>query len=86
MALCVAGIVFVTVWRLAGLRFMGHTAADIPGWAAGLVSVLFLGGVQLLLLGIIGEYLARIYTEVKMRPRWIVNAALGFERPAGRAE
>ncbi|HET6383681.1 MAG TPA: glycosyltransferase, partial [Armatimonadota bacterium] len=34
-------------------------------------------GVQLLILGILGEYVARIYDEVKRRPRWIVNQALG---------
>ena len=65
---------------------MGHTAQDIPGWAAGIVSVFFLGGVQLLILGILGEYLARVYAEVKQRPRWVVSRALGLTRPPERAE
>jgi len=39
----------------------------------------FFGGVQLLLLGITGEYIARIYTEVKQRPRWIVRSTLGID-------
>jgi dolichol-phosphate mannosyltransferase len=40
--------------------------------------VLFVGGVQLVCLGILGQYLARIYDEVKRRPRFIVDVAEGF--------
>lgn len=50
------------------------------GQASTLVSVLFLGSVQLIFLGIIGEYLGRIYDEVKKRPLYIVAEELGFER------
>jgi glycosyltransferase involved in cell wall biosynthesis len=57
--------------------FMG--AAPFYGQATTLVTVLFLGGVQLITLGIIGEYLGRIYDEVKARPLYIVREALGFE-------
>jgi polyisoprenyl-phosphate glycosyltransferase len=49
------------------------------GQATTLVVVLFLGGVQLITLGIIGEYLGRIYDEVKGRPLYLVRQALGFE-------
>jgi glycosyltransferase involved in cell wall biosynthesis len=49
------------------------------GQATTLVMVLFLGGVQLISLGIIGEYLGRIYDEVKGRPMYIVNQAVGFD-------
>ncbi len=49
------------------------------GQATTLVTVLFLGGVQLIFLGIIGEYLGRIYDEVKNRPLYIVAETLGFE-------
>jgi dolichol-phosphate mannosyltransferase len=57
--------------------FMGAT--PFYGQATTLVTVLFLGGVQLITLGIIGEYLGRLYDEVKGRPLYIVRQALGFE-------
>jgi polyisoprenyl-phosphate glycosyltransferase len=50
------------------------------GWASLFVAVLFMGGVQLLSLGIMGEYLGRIYTEVKRRPLYAVQEQLGFEK------
>lgn len=53
----------------------------VPGFAATIVTILFLGGVQLLFLGVIGEYLNRIYTEVKGRPQYLVSGKIGFGGP-----
>jgi polyisoprenyl-phosphate glycosyltransferase len=53
--------------------------AAFYGQAATLASVLFIGAVQMLSLGIIGEYVGRIYDEVKGRPLYIVAEALGFD-------
>ncbi len=55
------------------------TGRALLGQATTLVAVLFLGGIQLIFLGIIGEYLGRIYDEVKARPLYIVAETLGFE-------
>jgi polyisoprenyl-phosphate glycosyltransferase len=82
----VLAFVLVVVWRVFELEFMGNTGRDIPGWAAGMAVMLFLGGVQLLVLGIVGEYIARIYDEVKQRPRWVVRTALGVARSDARSE
>lgn len=71
-ALAVLGILVTIILRLTG----SHA---FYGQATTLVAVLFLGGVQLISLGIIGEYLGRIYDEVKGRPLYIVREALGFE-------
>ena len=52
---------------------------DTKGWASTIIIVLFLGGVQLLTVGIIGEYIGRIYDEVKQRPLYVISERLGFE-------
>lgn len=55
------------------------TDAPIQGWASLVVAVLFLGGIQLTTLGIVGAYVGRIYEEVKDRPLYVVDSLLGLE-------
>lgn len=64
----------VIVWVL--VTYLQHRA--LPGWTSMLVSVWFLGGAVLTALGVIGEYVGKIYSEVKRRPRYIVEEEVGF--------
>lgn len=75
-----AGISALGIVVTIVLRLWGQDA--LSGQATTLVSVLFLGGIQLIFLGIIGEYLGRIYDEVKNRPLYIIADAYGFEAPS----
>lgn len=66
------GIVLTIILRLSGSQ-------AFAGQATTLVTVLFMGGIQLIFLGIIGDYLARIYDEVKDRPLYLISETYGLE-------
>lgn len=70
LASLIYAIYIVTVTILFG--------ADLPGFPTLVVAIMFFGGVQLLSIGILGEYIARIFTEVKQRPNYIVDVKMGF--------
>jgi glycosyltransferase involved in cell wall biosynthesis len=74
----VSSVSFVYMVYAIGLKLF--TDRVVLGWASVMVAVLFLGGVQLLSLGIMGEYIGRIYDEVKQRPLYIVDEARGFDQ------
>ena len=57
------------IWAVVG-EFMGNT---VSGWASTVCIVCFMGGIQLLCLGVIGEYVGKIYLETKQRPRYIIS-------------
>jgi polyisoprenyl-phosphate glycosyltransferase len=61
-------------------KALGHT---VQGWASVMVAMMFLGGVQLICLGIIGEYLGRVFNEIKPRPMYIVESLLGVSSQPG---
>jgi polyisoprenyl-phosphate glycosyltransferase len=64
--------VVYTIWRMVDPTIFG------PGWPSLFVTVLFLGGLQFIVLGIVGEYLARVFIEVQNRPVYWVDYQLGF--------
>ena len=58
---------------------------DVPGYASLMIVVLLFGGINMLTLGIMGEYIGRVYTEVKARPLYLVRDRFGFDQtPSAR--
>ncbi len=64
---------FFVIHRILGFKIFGYSPTDTPGMATLAVGVFFLGGVIMVILGVIGEYIGRIYFEVKKRPFYIVE-------------
>ncbi|MGF1447278.1 MAG: glycosyltransferase family 2 protein [Pikeienuella sp.] len=77
-SLALAGILYALVLRV-------FTDIWVEGWTLLFIAVLFLGGVQLICLGIIGEYIGRIYDEAKRRPLYVVRERIGFEGASNEA-
>lgn len=65
--------IFFFIARIFDLRLLGHAASELPGFTALILSVLFFSGVQLMALGILGEYIGRIFDEVKGRPVFLTR-------------
>jgi polyisoprenyl-phosphate glycosyltransferase len=75
VGIAVSGLAFLYILiYLLKYLFRGD---DVAGFPTLVISVLFLGGIQLLSLGVIGEYLGRMYEEVKGRPLYIVDEEIG---------
>ena len=78
-AIVALGAFFYGLYILAWTVIFGK---DTPGYASLMVVLLFMTGLILLCLGVIGEYLSRIYVEVKARPLYIVMETIGFDTPS----
>lgn len=74
--LAASGMSFLALLAIVSIKLL--TGLAIPGWASVMSAVLFLGGVQLVTVGIMGEYIGRIFDEVKARPRYVVDRTWGF--------
>ena len=72
LIVCLLSIVMIG-WVLYGRLF---TNSAIPGWASSVIPIYFLGGIQLLSIGVLGEYIAKIYLETKRRPRYFIEKVI----------
>lgn len=80
-SLAFAMIAFYLIWHFIGFRILGHAPQDVVGFLTLVCLILFLGGMQLLALGIIGEYLGQVFLESKRRPLWVIASTAGLDGP-----
>ncbi len=62
------------------LRFFTTAYNRVPGFATTIILIMFVGGLIMFSVGIMGEYIRRIYDEIKARPQFIVESTIGFEK------
>ncbi|MFC1701113.1 glycosyltransferase family 2 protein [Patescibacteria group bacterium] len=79
MGFIISGLSLIYTIYAVLSRIFVDVSKQIPGWATIVVAVMFLGGVQLIIIGLIGEYITRIFNEVKCRPLYILNEKIGFD-------
>ncbi len=72
-------IAVIVAWRLADVTILGMSPRNAAGWTSLFTALLALSGLQFMLIGLLGEYVARVFEEVKHRPLWVVAATHGFE-------
>jgi len=81
MGLCglsLLSILLLAIWWASETTVFGMHPGQSAGWTSIVSLILFLFGLQMLMIGIMGEYVARVFDEVKGRPRWIVSEAVGL--------
>lgn len=81
-ALSIVGMLVSGISFLYALLILFKTlffGVDVPGFATLAVAIIFFGGVQLFSIGILGEYIARIFSEVKCRPKYLIDRTIGLD-------
>jgi polyisoprenyl-phosphate glycosyltransferase len=73
----------LSLWAFSAAFFFGNT---VPGWASTVVPIFLISGVQMMCLGVIGEYIGKIYIETKRRPPYIIEDSLPERRAAAPGE
>ena len=76
MGILISFCSFVLGFSVILEKIFGLSVIEVPGWATIVAAVSFIGGIQILCIGIIGEYLGQVFTEVKSRPRYIIDKEL----------
>ena len=82
----IIGAVLLLLQRLFTIHIFGYAPQDMPGYTSVFLALQFFSGIQLLSLGIIGEYIARMYGEVKRRPVYVVAERVGFPKAEARSD
>lgn len=78
------GISLLTFFLIIYVLVSYFTGNTVPGWSSSLIATCFIGGIQLISLGVIGEYVGKIYMETKHRPRYIISETTWKEDRADR--
>ncbi len=63
------------LWHVTGVEILGHSPSDVPGFTSVILALFLLSGIQLVSIGLIGEYVGRIYNETKNRPTFVARPA-----------
>jgi len=77
-ALSLLSVPVILVWALANVPIFGMHPRDAAGWTSLVSLICLMAGLQLLAMGVIGQYLARVFDEVQGRPPWVIAYAMGF--------
>ncbi|MES2566578.1 MAG: glycosyltransferase family 2 protein [Bacteroidota bacterium] len=75
------GIILTTLQKIVTYYYPDNALAVWPGMSSILLSILLIGGVQLISIGILGEYIGRIFNEVKQRPLFLIKETVGIDSP-----
>jgi glycosyltransferase involved in cell wall biosynthesis len=79
LGFAISGLSSIYLFYVIAARILGFVPT-VAGWASTLAAVLLIGGIQLLCLGILGEYIGQIYDEVKARPSYILMEKINFDK------
>ena len=61
------------------IMYLSGKESIVPGWSSTIITIVFLGGVQLFTIGILGEYIGNIFDETKNRPEYIIDKKINFD-------
>ena len=80
LALLVGSIISLVAFAFAVFALIAYFKGNtVPGWTSLIIAVMFLGGTQLLAIGLLGEYIASLFTETKRRPLYLINEKINID-------